>query len=62
MYSALIVALTAINRAVLQLISLTVISKRMPIFQVDLRTSIKPTLPPTEPAGPYHYISSKNRQ
>ena len=32
------------------------------IFQVDLRTCIKPTLAPTQPAGPYHYISSKNRQ
>ena len=26
------------------------------------RTCIKPTLPPTQPAGPYHYISSNNRQ
>ena len=24
--------------------------------QVDLRTCIKPTLAPTQPAGPYHYI------
>ena len=32
------------------------------IFQVNLRTCIKLTLAPTQPAGPYHYISSKNRQ